>query len=176
MGLLPWVLPLPPRFQQMVTNGPIGLRIFCPFLGQTRWPPSTPRVKPQSRGMAGLGHALPWKSSAGTGMAACGVMVWSLYNCREADCLARAEPLRPRCSTTGSLEWGPAGWARSSIRPHHSPPWLRSRQTLRYAGWRWGFVPAVSTVEPIFLRKQLSGIAVVPEPGNPENPEFNHVP
>lgn len=49
---------------------------------------SADRVKQQSRGMAGLGHVLPWKSSADNGVAACGVMVCSPYNCGEADWLA----------------------------------------------------------------------------------------
>lgn len=149
-----------PCFQslQLVTNGPTGLRLFCPFLGQSRCPSSTNRVKLQSRGMAGLGHVLPRKSSADNGVAACDVMVCSPYNCGEADWLAWAEPLPARCATMGSLKWGPVGWAHSSICPRPLLLWLRSRWTLHYADWRWGFVPAVSTVEPIFLRKQLSDI------------------
>lgn len=156
--MLPWGLHLPPYFQSLhlVTKSPTGQRFFCPFLGRTRCSPSAVRVKVQSWGMARLRHVLPWKTGAGDGVAACGVMVCSPYNCREADWLARAEPLLPRCATTGSLKWGPVGWARSSVRPRHSPPWPQSRWTLCYAGWRWGFVPAVCTVEPILLRKQLS--------------------
>lgn len=133
---------------------------FLSFSRTNPPPPWMVRVKLQSRGVAGLRHVFPWKSSEGNGMAACGVMVCNPYNCREADWLAQAELLLLRCVTTGSLEWGPVGCTHSSISPRHSPLWPWSRQTQSYAGWRWGFVPTVSTVEPIFLRKQISDIWV----------------
>lgn len=159
-GIAPWCLHLLPNFHflQLVTKGPTGLSGFLSFSRTKPLLPSTVRVKPQSGGMAGLRHALPGKSIEGNSLAACGVMVCSPYNCREADWLAWALPLLLRCATTGSLEWGPGGWTHSHTSPHHSLPWPLSRWTPRYAGWRWGFVPAVSTVEPIFLRKQLSEI------------------
>lgn len=83
-------------------------------------------------------HGRAWACSAGEEhcLAACGVMVCSPYNCREADWLAPAWPLLLRCATTGSLAWGPGGWARSYASPRHSLPWPPSRWTLRYAGWR----------------------------------------
>lgn len=159
-GTPPWCLHLLPYFHflQLVTNIQQVWGSFCPFVGQSPCSLSPVRVKPRSGGMAGLGHALPGKSIAGSSLAACGVMVCSPYNCREADWLASASPLLLRCATTGSLEWGPGGWTHSYASPRHLLPWPLSRWTLRYAGWRWGFVPAVSTVEPIFLRKQLSDI------------------
>lgn len=67
--------------------------------------------------MAGLGHARPGKSIAGSSLAACGVMVCSPYNCREADWLARASPPLLRCATTGSLEWGPGAGPTPTLPP-----------------------------------------------------------
>lgn len=67
--------------------------------------------------MARPRHTLPWENSAGHSAAACDVMVCSPYNSREADCLAWAEPLLPRCTTTGSLKWGPVVWAHSPFTP-----------------------------------------------------------
>lgn len=177
MKLLPWGLHLSAYFQslQLVTSSPTGLRFFLSFSRTNPPPPWMVRVKLQSRGVAGLRHVFPWKSSEGDGMAACGVMVCSPYNCREADWLAQAELLLPRCITTGPLEWGPVGCTHSSISPRHSPLWPWSRRMQSYAGWRWGFVPTVSTVEPIFLGSRFQIFGFVPGADNPENPEYKYV-
>lgn len=149
---------------------------FCPFLGQSPCSPSTVRVKLQSGGMAGLGHALLGKSSAGNSLAACGVMVCSPYNCREADWLARAEPFLLRCTTTRSLEWGPGGWTHS-----YSAPVTRYRghcpdgHCVTQAGDEALF-PLSVLWSPFFWGSSFQIFGVVPGSDNPENPEFKHVP
>lgn len=63
--------------------------VFCPFLGQIQPALYDQGKTPEQRHGR---HVFPWKSSEGDDVAACGVMVWSPYNCREADWLARVEP------------------------------------------------------------------------------------
>lgn len=161
MEQLPWCLHLTAYFQslQLTAHSPTGLRFFCPFLGQIQ--PAlydqgkTPEQR-HGRAQARVSMEEQWRWWCGS-LWCYGMEPIQLQRGRLA---GPSGAFLPRCLTMGSLEWGPVGCTHSSIKACHSPLWLPSRWTRSYAGWRWGFVPAVSTVEPIFLRKQLSDIWV----------------